>query len=928
MMSTHLSALKPFKFVVTWPSKPKVILLVLLLLCRSSSIPINKRPKLLQLAIERVMDKSSNVRKRAIQLLGDFLRTHPFAVDGGELNLAFFQSRLADIDRLLNEMAPPEVGKLSLQEEAEGADELMIDANQDSENPSNALANSAQIGVLLAQKQYYTDAVKFVSLINEVVPTICMLLSSSTKSEVFEVMEFLVEAHIYKLESANEGIRKMLHLIWERELSAEDGTKQSIKEHVIENYRKIYLYADESLSVKDRAIEIAKNLVAMIDGITIAELASLSELFACFMKKNYISEAVLNQVFALFASNETPRRERRSALIILSLAGRSRREVIEKRLDLLLRIGLGAVGQSDPLIAQFTLKSLQCLAGSKPEESFASRLPHSNVLFERILAFINSVGPTPRWYSVVQEAVNTIFALADAPLPLASSLLTEQCKVVFASERGWSNCDHNELCKLLLMIGQVASCVSEHLDLVERHGKDSAQNLDASRSTGADADLAKVSASAEDDFAELVKGVREHEVLFSQDSILSTLAPLVAFICGNNVTYRSQRLQRIATLALGKLMCISSVFCERNLQLFLTILERSDDPVIRSNMVIAFGDLAQAFNRVVDQNIDYLFARLADADLTVRRNSLMVLTHLSLCGMIKVKGQIGEIAKCLIDEDERIRGLARIFFAEMADRDAGQGNNGIYNHIPDILSHLSAVSSGVGEEAFRSIMKFIFDFIRKERQMENLIEKLCARFRQSDEIRHARDLAFCLSLISFSGERALRKLIEALPAYQDKLVDEAVLASFVEIVTRSRKTCRAEAKVILDEFENRLLAAANGNLERGGEAMASFAALAQSTRSRANSASAAGEKTKAKPKAKAKSKSKARYEVSDEEDEEFDEDEAAPVETIRRAASTRKSSTSVKFYEEEPVEKELLGKKCSGRKRAIVSDAESDDDIF
>lgn len=209
--------------------------------------------------------------------------------------------------------------------------------------------------------------------------------------------------------------------------------------------------------------------------------------------------------------------------------------------------------------------------------------------------------------------------------------------------------------------------------------------------------------------------------------------------------------------------------------------------------------------------------------------------------------------------------------------------------------------------------------------MENLIEKLCARFRQSDEIRHARDLAFCLSLISFSGERALRKLIEALPAYQDKLVDEAVLASFVEIVTRSRKTCRAEAKAILDEFENRLLAAANGNLERGGEALASFAALAQSTRSRANSTASAGaEKAKPKPKSKAKAKSKVRYDVSDDdEDDDVDEEDLVPIEPTRRAASTRKSSNSVKFYEEEPVEK-----KPSGRKRAIVSDAEDDDDIF
>ena len=865
------------------------------------------------------MDKSSNVRRKAIQLMGDFLRTHPFAIDGGELNLEFFQSRLADIDRLLNELAPAEMNSKANEEADLSMSMMDVD---DHASPQSSATNAAQIGVLLAQKQYYTDAVKFVTLINEVIPTICMLLSSTTKSEVFEVMEFLVEAHIYKLERANAGIRKMLHLIWERELSAEDGTKQSIKEHVIENYRKIYLYADDRLSPKEKAAEVASNLISLIDGITIAELASLSELFACFMKKNLISEAVISQFFSVFAAPESDRRSRRCALILLTLVAKSRRDVIERRLDVVLRIGLGAVGQADPLIAQYALKAIQCLSGTKAEDSFASRIPHSNVLFERILTFRSSVNSSPRWFPVMQQAVNAIFSLADRPLPLAANLLIDQTRTVFAGE-SINSCDQNALCKLFVLTGQVASCISDHLDLVERHGKDSAQKLDAASSKDKDADLAKVSASVEDDFAELVKGVREHEVLFGPQSILSTLAPLVAFVCANNLNFRNTRLQRIATLALAKLMTISSVFCERQLQLFLTILERSEDSVIRSNMVIAFGDLAQAFNRIVDQNIDFLFARLRDSHLTVRRNALMVLTHLSLCGMIKVKGQIGEIAKCLIDEDERIRGLARIFFSEMADRDAGQGNNGIYNHIPDILSHLSA-SSSVSEDDFRSIMRFIFDFIRKERQMENLIEKLCSRFRQSDETRHARDLSFCLSLVSFSGERALKKLIEALPAYQDKLVDESVLSSFVEIVTRSRKFCKPEIKSLLDEFEGRLLQAANGNLERTGEVMASFAALAQSTRAKSVKAK--------KPKSRAK-KYQDDYDGHEKDDEQ--------VAVSSRRSSSRKSTASVKFFEEDEeaeqpqksqVKKAAEKPKPKSKKRLVVSDDENEDeeeeDIF
>jgi hypothetical protein len=57
-------------------------------------------------------------------------------------------------------------------------------------------------------------------------------------------------------------------------------------------------------------------------------------------------------------------------------------------------------------------------------------------------------------------------------------------------------------------------------------------------------------------------------------------------------------------------------------------------------------------------------------DEGVRKNTLMVLTHLILNDMVKVKGQIGEIAVCLEDSDARIRDLTRMFFHELSKRGA------------------------------------------------------------------------------------------------------------------------------------------------------------------------------------------------------------------------------------------------------------------
>lgn len=73
-----------------------------------------------------------------------------------------------------------------------------------------------------------------------------------------------------------------------------------------------------------------------------------------------------------------------------------------------------------------------------------------------------------------------------------------------------------------------------------------------------------------------------------------------------------------------------------------------------------------------------MYRGLSDRNLVVKKNTLMVLTHLILNGMIKVKGQLGEMAKCLEDPDQRIADLAKLFFTELSTKD-----NAIYNNLPD-----------------------------------------------------------------------------------------------------------------------------------------------------------------------------------------------------------------------------------------------------
>lgn len=73
-----------------------------------------------------------------------------------------------------------------------------------------------------------------------------------------------------------------------------------------------------------------------------------------------------------------------------------------------------------------------------------------------------------------------------------------------------------------------------------------------------------------------------------------------------------------------------------------------------------------------------MYKGLSDGVVQVKKNTLMVLTHLILNGMVKVKGQLGEMAKCLEDEDMRIQDLSKLFFKELSGKE-----NAIYNNLPD-----------------------------------------------------------------------------------------------------------------------------------------------------------------------------------------------------------------------------------------------------
>ncbi|KAI1792515.1 non-SMC mitotic condensation complex subunit 1-domain-containing protein [Ganoderma leucocontextum] len=724
-----------------------------------------------------------------------------------------------------------------------------------SELDLNALANeAAALGALnenqhleqKLRKKYCLDALEFIRVVEDGMKTVERLLASNNKPEQLETLEFFRVTYEYKFDASEAGLKKMMHLIWAKDNNStnEDGkelTGKSVRSRLLECYRNMYFEPGDNMDPKQQTNQIAKNMIEMTYNSTLAELISLEEMMRQYMEEGSIPDEVVSKLWMVYSSDRPlPRPQRRGAVIVLGMLALAKRQVVADRVETLVKVGLGDRGKNDLTLARYTCVALQRLNGSakKVKGSLLDktlRLDMENALFRKLQDALERPCRSKEWFPMAEQAINTVYALGERPDILCGSLIKNLTRRVFGhkpnkasqqqkdpdamdqdedqagpstqtqAEEDKDTGDVFELSQLLFVVGHVAIKQIVFLELVERewkrqkHEKEMAENIGGGAATKSkdQEELDQVAGNAEDEIGERILSMREQELLDGPQSLLAIFGPMLVHIVGTPRKFKNKLLRATATLAFSKFLCVSSEFCDKNHRLLFKVLETSSDAGIRSNIVIALGDIAVSYSRIIDESNDELYKGLGDSDMVVKKNTLMVLTHLILNGMVKVKGQMGEMAKCVENEDERISNLAKLFFDELSSKD-----NVIYNNLPDVISHLSVGAHAIDEEKFQATMKFIFKYIEKEKQAENVVEKLCQRFRLSEDPRQWRDIAFCLSLLPFKSDRSVKKLVEGLQFYRDKLHEETVFARFQEILVKARQNKSAnKPDAELNDFE-------------------------------------------------------------------------------------------------------------------------------
>ena len=847
-------------------------------LCQAKAIPLARQMPVLELGIGRLLDKSSNVRKSALQLLTEYLAGNPFS---SKLSEQEFKERLVIEEGRLKSALPSEPITGGGEAQAIGGLEQTGAIKSDCLHDGNDQTRMEEVAKQMAVIQYLRHALSFTQSMSQCIPVAAKLLGSKVTSDIFESLCFISVAVQFRIKGASECLRHALGLIWSRE--------QQICDALVSTYCRVYLTPTQG---QDETTELTNNLLSLVDGATCSELASLEKLLGS-LPQSTLPPSVEKQLWDLFkrTTHQSRAQNARNALLILSMV--SDRTSVHSHLEALVQRGLDTRGSPDLTLAKHTCTILRKFLSTKKKKGSASegaekpvRLAPDHPLFHQLvtLMVVHASNPhTLQWCPFAEQAVSTMYCLAEHPDKICASLLKALAARVLGTRQSSggdeevdmgaplaaSSQDPSQkvessapppvnplfLSRLLHVVGHVAEQQMIHLEVSistelkrrsmveeeEEEGKrrkgqgtkgQSTQQGELSKTpkttgpkrrpvsakkhqdTTSDQSTAEEmglsGATAEDVEAEMMKRVCEQEVMGT--GLLASFEPVIVGVVVSPSLYPCPALQASAALALAKFMLVSGPLCDKYLQLLFTILEKSSLPVVRANAIVSIGDLAFRFPNMIEPWTPHIYARLQDSDTVVRRNTLTVLTHLILNDMVKVKGHISEMVMCLKDSDCQILELAKVFFRELS-----QKGNALYNILPDIISRLSDPQRQVAQDDFQDVMRYLLSFIRKDKQNETLIEKLCHRFQIATTPRHSRDLAYCLAQLSIS-EKGVRKLQESFNSYKDKLQDDEVYSSFSALLGRAKSSAKPEAKATVEELESKMLQAHTKGLEEGGGA--------------------------------------------------------------------------------------------------------------
>ena len=148
-------------------------------------------------------------------------------------------------------------------------------------------------------------------------------------------------------------------------------------------------------------------------------------------------------------------------------------------------------------------------------------------------------------------------------------------------------------------------------------------------------------------------------------------------------------------------MCVSPSICQENLDLVFGLVKSNIEFGVKANIIISLADLFNRFPNTMNERVKDMFMLLHDPQVHVRQQALMVITHLILNDMLKLKGEIVDICMMLEDPNDRIKDQVKLFLHELHTK----GTHVIYNLFPKAIGRLSKEFKNLSKDEFENIAK-------------------------------------------------------------------------------------------------------------------------------------------------------------------------------------------------------------------------------
>ncbi|XP_066603695.1 condensin complex subunit 1 [Prorops nasuta] len=676
--------------------------------------------------------------------------------------------------------------------------------------------------------KYLRNSLEFAEELEKAISMVKYLLFSIMPGDAVEAVTFLGVAYQFGIKGAASSVHKAILLVFNRD--------QSVQKAVGDVYKDIYLNIHETNRTdRQKALSSARGLITLLKGLESGQSLALQQLITGWYKDQEIDNETLQVLWEKFSMKlpDTTEEESRAALILITMIAQSESGIITDNLDVLIKVGLGSRAKSNLLLARDTCRAFMNINQNCSDiEKQPIKYTNDHEIFKELYDLMVEhffTSTNNEYLSFATHAINAIYHIANQPDHLMKRIIIE------ISEKGKFIKKEETLCvedtvpsyllsRLLYVIGHVAIRQMVHLDTnvykeikrrnVLRELKKGKRSKSISKDGGSVASTPSSAGqtlrnkeaiiedngeealgAADDADAEFINSTLENEIV-TGEGLLTKFLPLVLEICQHPEKFTDENLQASAAMALCKMMTVSSILCEQALQLLITILEKSPYPEIRSNVLIGLSDLTIRFPNQIEPWTKYIYARLRDNNDHVRTTCVRMLSNLIMREMIRVKGQVSELALCIVDNNQQIAQDTKQLFKDLARK-----GNALYNVMPDILSRLVDPSLELSEENFQKILKYILGLMQKEKQVDSIIDKICTRFKLANTELQWRNLSYCLSLLQFNS-KSIRRLIESLPLLKEKIHNRQVLKALNNIIEQTKK--KTEAKAACIELEEKM----------------------------------------------------------------------------------------------------------------------------